>query len=160
MALHDCPLGTSHEVTEREDKGHTVVLIACAEELAPTSSSLPSFRLLGFLSLSDSIKPDARAVVRQLRSQSVRVYMISGDNERSACYIAEQAGIPPQFVSAEVKPAEKAEHVSRLQQEGAVVAMVGDGVNDAPALAQADVGIAVRSGTDVRPPPFRAPFHT
>ena len=76
--------------------------------------------------------------------------MISGDNARAAAYMAQLAGIDPLSVDAEVKPAGKAERIERLQQQGHVVAMVGDGVNDAPALAQANVGVAVRSGTDVR----------
>ncbi|KAL1496178.1 hypothetical protein AB1Y20_014795 [Prymnesium parvum] len=143
MAAHDCPLDAAR-ATEWEAAGHSIVLVA----RAPLGGGA-RFRLLGIVRLSDALKPDARAVVLQLRAQGLEVYMMSGDTSRAALAVAELAAIPPHCVAAEVKPAEKAERVRKLQGEGRVVAMVGDGVNDAPALAQADVGIAVRSGTDI-----------
>ena len=88
-------------------------------------------------------------MIQQLHALRVQVYMATGDNERTALHCAHQLGIDEDHVLAGVKPEGKEAHVARLKDAGAVVAMVGDGVNDAPALARADVGIAVGSGTDV-----------
>ena len=101
------------------------------------------------VAVADSLKLDAHAVVKQLTQRGIHVWMVSGDHERTARHIARKAGIAAERVVAGVKPEAKAGVVQRLQEEGRAVAFVGDGVNDAPALAQADVGIAVGSGTDV-----------
>jgi Cu+-exporting ATPase len=113
------------------------------------SLSMPPLRLRGLVAVSDLLKPEARGVVAALERGYGEVWMVSGDHERTARHIARQAGIAPARVVAGVKPEAKAAVVKRLQEDGRGVAMVGDGVNDAPALAQADVGIAVGSGTDV-----------
>ncbi len=123
-------------IEELETEGKTVMLLASPH------------RLIGLIAVADTIRPSAPAAVASLRKDGIAVYLITGDNKRTAEAIAGQAGIDPKNVFAEVLPQEKASYVKRLQRHGKV-AMVGDGINDAPALAQADIGIAMGSGTDV-----------
>jgi Cu2+-exporting ATPase len=104
-------------------------------------------RLLGALAVEDEIRPESREAVKELHQLGLRVAMITGDSKKVADSVAQDIGIDG--VAAEVLPADKASAVSRFQEDGARVAMVGDGVNDAPALATADVGIAIGAGTDV-----------
>ena len=125
----------ANDVTTLAERGRTPMFVALDGQPA------------GVIAVADPIKASARATVEALRERGVDVVMITGDNQATAAAVARDVGIDHVF--AEVLPADKAAHVRRLQSGGKRVGMVGDGVNDAPALAQADVGIAIGAGTDV-----------
>ncbi len=118
-----------------EEQGRTVIGVARAGEF------------LGVIAIADTIKEDARAAIRQMKDAGLRTVMLTGDNERAARAVAAAVGIDE--VLAEALPEEKAAKVRELQREGQRVMMVGDGINDAPALTQSDVGIAIGAGTDI-----------
>ena len=128
-------LDAEERIVELEQRGSTVMLVGLEGHLA------------GLIAVADTVKDHARDAVADLRRQHVQVVMLTGDNERTAHAIAAQLGIDR--VIAGVLPDAKADEIRRLKDHGEVVAMVGDGVNDAPALATADIGIALGSGSDV-----------
>lgn len=118
-----------------EEKGKTVMMAGTG------------VRLLGLIAVADTVKETSAQAIRELKRMGIEVIMITGDNPRTAKAIGEEVGVDR--ILAEVLPEHKAEEVEKLKQEGKKVAMVGDGINDAPALAAADVGIAIGTGTDV-----------
>ena len=105
--------------------------------------------LLGLFAVKDTVKPGSAKVVEQLSRRGLKTFMVTGDNALTAAGIAKQAGIEPESVFAEIRPEQKAEFVKKLQGQGERVAFVGDGINDAPALEQADLGVAVSRASDV-----------
>ena len=123
------------EIAVMQAQGHTVALLALDDKLA------------GALAIGDRVKPSAKSALRALQGRGLQVAMLTGDNQQTAAAIAREVGI--ERVLAEVLPGDKAAAVKDLQREGQRVAMVGDGVNDAPALAQADVGFAIGAGADI-----------
>jgi Cu+-exporting ATPase len=130
--------GLANQLVELEAAAETAVGVAVDGKLA------------GILAVADQLKEGSRQAVQELQQMGLRVMLMSGDNRRTASAIGRQVGLfDSEDVLAEVRPAEKAEQVRRLQANGIQIAMVGDGINDAPALAQASVGIAIGTGTDV-----------
>ncbi|MGA2914352.1 MAG: heavy metal translocating P-type ATPase [Methanoregula sp.] len=123
------------KISHFEQDGKTAILIAISGQMA------------GVIAVADTLKETTQAAITRLKTMGLKVVMITGDNKRTADAIARQIGI--ENVVAEVLPRDKAAHVKALQEKGEIVAFVGDGINDAPALAQADVGIAIGGGTDV-----------
>src|SRR3989344_5634935 len=127
--------GFEEKIGSLEAEGKTVVIVALNE------------KTIGLIAIADALKEHSAEAVRELEALKIESIMLTGDNERTAKAIASQIGIKKVF--ANVLPHEKLEIIKKLQSEGNVVAMVGDGINDAPALAQSDIGIAIGSGTDV-----------
>jgi len=125
------------KIQKLERMGNSVILVAEGNNF------------LGIIGIADTIKESSKGAINSLKDSEIEVYMITGDNERTAYAIAKQVGIAENHVFAEVLPADKANHVKELQNKGKIVAMVGDGINDAPALTQANIGIAIGAGTDV-----------
>lgn len=125
----------NQQATELERSGKTVMFVGCGREFA------------GLVAVADTIKETAAQAVSRLKAMHCEIYMLTGDNAATAAFIAEKAGISNVF--AEVLPNDKSQKVTALQKEGKVVAMVGDGINDAPALATANVGFAMGSGADI-----------
>lgn len=123
------------KISEFEQEGKTVILVA------------DSSKLIGFITLADTIRDDSVELIKKLKLENIKTYMLTGDNEKTAKIIAEQLGIDEIF--AEVSPEDKYLKVRELQEQNKKVLMVGDGINDSPALAQADVGMAIGSGTDI-----------
>jgi Cu+-exporting ATPase len=125
------------EIEKQEDEGNTVMFFASKTTL------------LGIISVADTAKKTSAAAIKAFADLGIKVYMITGDNERTAKAVARGVGLSEANVFAQVLPEEKSDYVKKLQAEGLTVGMVGDGINDAPALTQADIGIAIGAGTDV-----------
>lgn len=123
------------KMVELEKQGKTVMLVAIDGQLA------------GIIAVADTVKESSKEAIQTLKQMGIDVYMATGDNQRTAEAIANEVGI--EHVYAEVLPEDKANIVEELQKQGKRVAMVGDGINDAPALAKADIGMAIGTGADV-----------
>ncbi len=136
MQSFDLELGAAEtQMQALAEQGKTPVLLALNEAV------------IGVLSIADPVKEDSKAAIARLKKQGVKVMMLTGDNRITAQAVASEVGVDQ--VIAEVMPDHKADEIRKLQQQGLKVAMVGDGINDAPALAQADVGMAIGTGTDI-----------
>jgi Cu+-exporting ATPase len=131
------PAPIEEQLTALEGQGKTAMLVAI------------NGRLAGIVAVADTVKVGSQEAIKDLHAQGRSVWMITGDNRRTAQAIAAQVDIPTEHVLAEVLPEDKARQVKRLQEQGLVVAFAGDGINDAPALVQADAGIAMGTGTDI-----------
>src|SRR6185312_9536803 len=131
----------------------TTPLHAEAERLAGAGRSVAWVAIdgaaAGVLAIADPVKPEAAEAIRRLADAGLESWLITGDGEATARAVADRVGIPPERVMAGVLPADKAAAIERLRGGGRLVAMVGDGVNDAPALAAADLGLAIGTGADV-----------
>ena len=123
------------KINEKQNEAKTISYLAKAG------------KVLGFLSFSDNIKPTSKQAIELLQNQNIEVIMMTGDNENTAKAVATELGI--KNFKANCLPEDKMNEIKKLQNEGKIVAMTGDGINDAPALAQANIGIAMGTGTDV-----------
>ncbi|PHN01842.1 heavy metal translocating P-type ATPase [Flavilitoribacter nigricans] len=137
MKLNDIPISaaTRQFLTQWQQEAKTAILFAGNREI------------LAVMAIADKIKANSRSAVETLQARGVEVYMLTGDNRQTAAEVARQVGL--QHFEAELMPADKAEFVKKLQQQGKIVAMVGDGINDSQALAQSDVSIAMGKGSDI-----------
>jgi Cu+-exporting ATPase len=131
-----------------KDNGCSLVIFGICGDSSETA------HVLGAVGIADEIRPETKEIVEQLHKKNIKVWMITGDNQKTANSVAHLVGIPPNHILAQVMPEQKYEKVLFLQDQskisyGGSVAMVGDGINDAVALAQADVGIAIGAGSDV-----------
>ncbi len=137
----------SVQIGEEEENKYQSIIDRLEQEAKTVVYVTIDGKLQGLFAIADTIKNDARKAIDELKELGIKVALITGDNQRVAHVIAQKIGI--ELVFAEIMPGEKADQIRGLQEKGEIVGMVGDGVNDAPALAQADVGIAIGSGTDV-----------
>jgi Cu+-exporting ATPase len=137
LGMQDVAVGELPAARALEDAGKTAMFVAVDGQLA------------GIIGVADTVKLDAAAAIAQIQARGIAVWMITGDNRRTAEHVAAQVGIAPEHVLAEVLPGDKAAQVQRLHTNRALVAFAGDGINDAPALAQADVSIAMGTGSDI-----------
>ena len=137
--MNDYNISISNKLNEQlnhyEHLGQTAMMIAVDNQIN------------GIIAVADTVKNDAKQAIKELRNMNIDVVMLTGDNNRTAQTIAKQVGI--EHVIAEVLPEEKAHQISLLQDKGKQVAMVGDGINDAPALVKADIGMAIGTGAEV-----------
>jgi Cu+-exporting ATPase len=136
--MRDASIDTSiasNAILRFSEQGKTLILVAA------------DGKLIGMIAVADTLRPDSNKTAAELKEMGFELVLLTGDNSRTAHAIAAQAGIDKVF--AEVLPQGKAAKIQELQSQGKIVAMVGDGMNDAPSLAQADVGIAVGTGTDI-----------
>ena len=136
MSDKNITLGTTEEAIQKlEYEGKTVMMLVVNK------------KLIGLIAVADTLKDDSKEAIVELKKLGKKVIMITGDNERTGKAIGKQLGIDN--VLSEVLPKDKADEIKKLQNKGYKVAMVGDGINDAPAITQADIGIAIGSGTDI-----------
>jgi Cu+-exporting ATPase len=138
--LHECGVDLAageRFISEWSNQGATIVGLASENNL------------IGLFAVRDAVKANAASIVEQLQRQGLKIFLVTGDNSQTAAAIAKQVGIATENIFAEVRPEQKAEFVKKLQAQGERVAFVGDGINDAPALTQADLGIAVSRASDI-----------
>lgn len=136
MSENDIEIGQIGDTAKRyESRGHTVIFVA------------EDSRIVGIISIADTLKEDSKSAIEDLKSMGIDIWMVTGDNNRTAESIARDVGI--EKVISEALPQEKLDKTENLQTDGKKVAMVGDGINDAPALEKADVGVAIGTGTDI-----------
>lgn len=137
----------TQKIETETSRGKTPIILATKPARHASQGNAGGEKVLGVVMVADSVKPEAIEAVKNLHKLNIKVVMLTGDNKNTANFIAKEIGID--HVVAEVMPEDKLNKIKELQKEGKIVAMAGDGVNDAPALAAADVGIAMATGTDV-----------